>query len=68
VFNGRSVTSGIVGSIRAIVESRYACRSAATSCHVAPDAIVTVTSAIESDERGKLLSEDREGSEKGEED
>jgi hypothetical protein len=27
---------------------------------------VTVTGAIESDERGKLLSEDREGSEKGE--
>jgi hypothetical protein len=42
VFNGILAIFGIVGSIRAIVASRWACRSAATSCHVAPEAIVTV--------------------------
>ncbi len=36
-------TSGTGGSTAAIVASRCFCLSAATSCHVAPDAIVIVT-------------------------
>lgn len=42
VFNGISLSSGRGGSMAAIVASRCFCLSAATSCHVAPDAMVTV--------------------------
>ena len=50
MLSGILVISGIAGSMSAIVASRCFCRSAATSCHVAPDAIVTVAGAIVSDE------------------
>ena len=42
VLSGISVIFGKGGLIWAIVASRWACRSAATSCQVAPEAIVTL--------------------------
>ena len=46
VFNGRFAISGKGGSRAAIVASRCFCRSCATSCHVAPDAMVTVAAIV----------------------
>src|ERR1700709_1685841 len=46
VFNGTSAIFGRAGSMDAIVVSRYACLSAATSCHVAPEAMVTVAAGM----------------------
>lgn len=49
VFSGMSEISGRGGSMREIVESRWACRSAATSCQVAPEAIVTFAAIVKDD-------------------
>ena len=46
VFRGGEGMSGIAGSIAASVASRCFCLSAATSCQVAPDAIVTVAAMV----------------------
>ena len=46
VFKGGEGISGKAGSIAASVASRCFCLSAATSCHVAPEAIVTVAAMV----------------------
>lgn len=46
VLSGVSVISGRGGAMAAIVASRCFCLSAATSCHVAPDAVVTVVAIV----------------------
>ena len=46
VFKGRSAIEGRGGSRRESVESRCFCRSAATSCHFAPEEMVTVAAML----------------------
>jgi len=46
VFKGRSATVGRGGSTRESVESRCFCLSAATSCHFAPEEMVTVAAML----------------------
>jgi hypothetical protein len=48
VFSGTSLISGRAGSRAAIVSSLYFCLSAATSCHVAPAAVVTFAAIVSS--------------------
>jgi hypothetical protein len=46
VFSGTFLMSGRPGSRAAIVSSRCFCLSAATSCHVAPEAMVTFAAIV----------------------
>ena len=46
MFNDTSSISGSGGSSAEIVASRCFCLSAATSCHVAPEAMVTVAAMV----------------------
>lgn len=57
VLNGMSLISRSEGSIAAIVASRCFCLSAATSCHVAPEAMVIVGIAVIVSSRVSLSEE-----------
>jgi hypothetical protein len=48
VFTGTSLTSGRAGLRAAMLSSLYFCLSAATSCHVAPEAMVNFAAIVSS--------------------